>query len=499
MALSDQLTLITGKTRAQAIPLLASSEDASTGIIDNSTDFNKAYFENTGSLGTTGTVYAVLADLLRWLNAQDSTSDATIGSLLKIDQTNSRIGINKVAPTVALDLVGNALLKGDVTVHDSGDATIFMIDESDEVVGVGGAPNTANALLQVLGGDIDLDNTYSIRWKDSGGGFEDVLTYDANNNIVLKNTEAGGAGSRNKAGLRVDVASINPAMALIVDDQGQVGLGTPAPAGADSGVDAKLHVVGEEIRLEGTTPQLMLYGGVGDYWTFELDTNDLMIGYAGTDRFKVSTDGLYAVATADAVLHGYNALGTTFDALVFGDTTELMAYKTQAAPNILGSLKLKTKLDGPAGSYPNTTYGSLFIEGYGGHVGLWVNSLPTEALQMGDASLTEQIGIQIFDGGANKMGFLDLVEQNNHLYLYQDTNGILRTHTSKPGATGDTTGATTVISQTVVGGHATPTAAAGDKPSDVEGCLVLQYDSTGGTFRIYGRCGDGSWHYAALT
>jgi hypothetical protein len=163
-----------------------------------------------------------------------------------------------------------------------------------------------------------------------------------------------------------------------------------------------------------------------------------------------------------------------------------------------GSLFLTTKQDGVGGSYPNATYGSLMIEGYTGNIGVWVNSLPvTPGIQMGDASLASQIGLRIFDGGASKMAFLNLMEQNNDLYLYQDTSQILRTHTALPGATGDTTGATRIISQTV-SVHVDPDLAAGAKPSDVEGCLVMQYNSASGTTRLYGRSADGSWYFTPL-
>jgi len=500
MAFKDFATLIKGLDRLTSTRLLANESDTDAGIVNGVTDSDKEYWEHQGSMSTTGTAYAALVDLIHLLSGDDTASDVTIGNtILKIDQTNGRVGVKKAVPTVPLDVVGETIIKGDFSVLDSLDAVVFKVDESVPVVGIGAAPNPANGLLQVAG-HVDLPNAKRLRFMSFAGSLDGSLEYTAKDNIVLANAEAGGPGLRDRAGFQLLLDSLGTAPALIIDDQGQVGFGTPAPTGADSNIGARMRIVGGDGRvvIEDTTPEFNLKAGVGDDWGIRMKLSDLYFTYAGNDAMKITIGGLYGVTQSASRLWGINSDATVYTALTFGGDFEAKAWKTQVAPNATGSLKFKAKLDGVAGSYPNSTYGILFLEGYGGNMGLWVNSLPAEAFQMGDASLTEQMGIKVFDGGANKMAFIDLMEQNNDLFLYQDTSGILRTHTAKPGATGDTTGATRVISQSLAA-HIAPNLAAGAKPSDVVGALVVQYASGPATTRLYARSADGNWRYVALT
>ena len=502
MPLKDLAALISGDSRLVATRKFANATDSEDGIIDGVTDSDKEHWEGQGAASITGTANAILVDLVNVLTGVDAASDVTIGPVLKIDQTNDRVGINKLAPAVDLDVVGETIFKGDVTVQEVvGGTTVFKVDENVPVVGVGGDPNIANALLQLIGGGLDLENAQAIQWENAAGAaFDGSLVYDADDNLIFDNAATGGAGSRDTAGFRVMVDSLGTAPGLIVDDQGNVGMGTPAPVGADSGVGARLHIVGGagNLLIEDGSPEVHLKVGVGDDWKMRVKTSDLYFTYAGADAMRITIGGLYGETESASRLWGKNSDGDVFTALTFNTVTELRGYKTQVAPNANGSIKLLTKLDGPAGAYPNTTYGPLFVEGYSGNVGLWLNSLPTEALQMGDAGLTEQMGIKVFDGGANQMAFLDLMEQNNSMFVYQDTNGVMRIHTAKPGATGDAIGATRVISQTVVN-HGDPHLAAGARPSDVEGCIVIQYASSPGTTRLYGRSPSGVWAYTSIS
>jgi hypothetical protein len=287
----------------------------------------------------------------------------------------------------------------------------------------------------------------------------------------------------------------NPA--IIIDEAGNVGINTGAPTPASSLVNAEFHMKGNVLLIEDATPVLRL-DDTANQWNAEVVGSQLIFDRDGTDQIKVATDGIWGLRTATSLFHGINSDTDAFVGLQANDQTILRGWRTQVAAALDGSIFLKTKLDGVGGTHPNSTYGPLFVEGYTGNVGIWLNALPTTpGLQLGDASLADQMGISIFDGGANKMGFLNLMEQNNDLYLYQDTNQILRTHTAQPGASGDTTGATRVISQTV-GAHQDPDLVAGTRPSDVEGCLVMQYNSTSETTRLYGRSADGSWYYTSL-
>ncbi len=495
MALVDQLNLISGKTRAQTTALLSSISDASTGIVDGTTVNDAAYWEHQGSVGTTGTAYAILADILRFMAGTEKTANANLAGVLFLDAGASRAGIGTITPAVDFDIVGETQIKGDFSVIDAASAVWFEVKPDDDVASFGGAadiayPNT----FQITGSnDLLLDNARSLSWIDSGATQRDILEFDADDNIVFDNPVAGGAGSRDTAGFRITNVAKGASMAFIVDDQGNVGIGTDAPIGADSKVASELHVKGSLVTIEDPSAGLEFSAGASVFRLYH-KLSQLVFTDGGVSAMSFDIGGIHFETAGSARLWGENIAGSSYTAITMNGSLELAAWETQAAPALGGSIVMETKQDGVPGSYPNGVYGSLFIEGYTGNLGFWVNSLPTETFQIGDAASTIQNGVTVFDGGANLPAFLNLYEQNTALYIYQDTNGVMRTHTAKPGATGDAVGGTQLLYQSIVA-HVDPPSAAGAKPSDVTGMAVVQYATGSLTDRLYFKSPSGNWTY----
>jgi hypothetical protein len=125
------------------------------------------------------------------------------GSPMKIDATNDRIGINKLAPVEALDVVGSVAVTG------------VFIDTGENTTAV-------STVLQMhrAGAGTQTGNAVRIR------------TY--------------GDGSGNATQMSIDTNSVER---VRIDGSGNVGIGTGAP-------DVALHVVGT-VKIESTGPNIL--------------------------------------------------------------------------------------------------------------------------------------------------------------------------------------------------------------------------------------------------
>jgi len=97
-----------------------------TANFENSMDCNG--ITNTGTITTTNVVATGLAGALTTASQTAITSVGTLTSLtvsgnltvdtntLRVDSTNNRVGINKTTPAVPLDVVGNTVITGNLTV-----------------------------------------------------------------------------------------------------------------------------------------------------------------------------------------------------------------------------------------------------------------------------------------------------------------------------------------------------------------------------------------------
>ena len=125
------------------------------------------------------------------------------GSPMKIDATNDRIGINKLAPVEALDVVGNVA------------ATGVFIDTGENTT-------AASTTLQMhrAGAGTQTGNAVRIRTHGDGSGNATQMSIDTNSVERVR-----------------------------IDGSGNVGIGTGAP-------DVALHVVGT-VKIESTGPNIL--------------------------------------------------------------------------------------------------------------------------------------------------------------------------------------------------------------------------------------------------
>lgn len=101
-------------SREDRIAVLASETDIATGIIDNTTDVDKAYFENTGPSEDTGTVYAAVCDLLDMIHGRVTGQVLNLAGLIRTN-ASGQIGIGgdvATEPTVINCLRGRTWVSG---------------------------------------------------------------------------------------------------------------------------------------------------------------------------------------------------------------------------------------------------------------------------------------------------------------------------------------------------------------------------------------------------
>lgn len=124
-----------GGTRAQKIAILASETDEATGIVNDTTECDKDYWEGTGPQGTTGTAYSLLLDLLDLISGNESYTGLNLNGKIRFSDSglslmagaavNGRVTIGSgvelitvngslllVENDVAID--GNCMINGDV-------------------------------------------------------------------------------------------------------------------------------------------------------------------------------------------------------------------------------------------------------------------------------------------------------------------------------------------------------------------------------------------------
>ena len=158
-------------------------------------------------------------------------------------------------------------------------------------VGIG--TSAPSELLQLSGGNILLDNTEDIRWKDSGGTAHSILGYTSANNVDLSNGSSTGSTiieNDNNSGTIAFATGTGPTIQMIITATGPVGIGTTSP--------------GAQLDLIGTTTN----GGFALRSTLSGLVNT---GYAGYFSNTVTTTGYALYANGATYLNGTTTVNGT--------------------------------------------------------------------------------------------------------------------------------------------------------------------------------------------
>lgn len=165
--------------RADRISVIASETDIPTGIIDDVTDVDKAYFENAGPSSDTGTAYAAICDILDLIHGRIAGTEFSIGQVFQAN-SSGRIGINGAPatdPSVQNMLWGKTWVSG----GDLGLGGGLYVDGTTEL---------SDTVLNTVAGEylrfkfMDLDQ-YEQTIPSRVGQVLDLLEYDDLANLTL--------------------------------------------------------------------------------------------------------------------------------------------------------------------------------------------------------------------------------------------------------------------------------------------------------------------------
>ena len=177
---------------------------------------------------------------------------------LFVDTVNSRVGIGKTEPTVALDVVGAVTASGDLTVTGTSKVGIGT-DTLDAVLNVGsGALASGDQILK-----LNTDSPWAFEHETDGLGFR---ASTANKKLYIQSSDFSNVATFDVTG-------------------GKVGIGLTDPA-------SKLHVMGDIIgRNVSNIHTITGTDGGSDTFTLLPDQNRILIQHTGS----TTTDGAYTV------------------------------------------------------------------------------------------------------------------------------------------------------------------------------------------------------------
>ena len=223
----------------------------------------------------------------------------SLTNILTADLANSRLGINNVSPTVALDVTGAGKFSSSVsaTSYNATTQNIFAVDGSEKMritsgglVGIG--TTTVSSLLtlsQSAFNKTTLGDARVIRLENSdptvqlnsrqeiGFGYSTayqpvVIGHQITNNTDFTN------GSFYVA-VRSGVGNTAPVQALTVIPGGNVGIGTSSPG-------EKLHIYGG-----GLGPELRMEGTWGSHWIRAYSDNFNLYTAGGRQAISMNNAG----------------------------------------------------------------------------------------------------------------------------------------------------------------------------------------------------------------
>jgi hypothetical protein len=260
---------------------------------------------NRGGMGVAGNVYVNQGVYTQDLSAENVVSNLAVNTDdLFVDIVNSRVGIGKTEPTVALDVVGAVTTSSALTVgaNFAVNTDDLFVDTVNSRVGIGKTePTVALDVVGAVSTSGDLTVTGSSKVGIGTDTLDAVLnvgsgTLASGDQILKLNTDSPWAFEHETDGLALRSSAANKKLYVQASDfsnvatfdvtTSNVGIGLTDPA-------SKLHVMGDIIgRNVSNTHMIAGTDGVtDDTFTLLPDQNRVVVTHVGSS----AADGAYTV------------------------------------------------------------------------------------------------------------------------------------------------------------------------------------------------------------
>jgi hypothetical protein len=168
------------------------------GLDDTNPNSNMASITsyNSGNLGTTGDLRFKIAGTER-MRITYTGNLAVDTDVLLVDSVNNRVGINKLVPSVALDVVGEANFTGNVTIDNTSPHILFSETDTTDV----------NGRIRLAIGDMIFETM-----TDAGAQVRENMRIESNGNVGIDGTTFNVDATNN----RVGIGKTSPSVALDV-------------------------------------------------------------------------------------------------------------------------------------------------------------------------------------------------------------------------------------------------------------------------------------------
>jgi len=259
---------------------------------------------NQGGMGVAGNVYVNQGVYTQDLSAENVVSNLAVNTDdLFVDIVNSRVGIGKTEPTVALDVVGAVTTSSALTVgaNFAVNTDDLFVDTVNSRVGIGKTePTVALDVVGAVSTSGDLTVTGTSKVGIGTDTLDAVLnvgsgTLASGDQILKLNTDSPWAFEHETDGLALRSSAANKKLYVQASDfsnvatfdvtTSNVGIGLTDPA-------SKLHVMGDIIgRNVSNTHTITGTDGGSDTFTLLPDQNRVVVTHVGSS----AADGAYTV------------------------------------------------------------------------------------------------------------------------------------------------------------------------------------------------------------